>query len=363
MRCRYCGRLSAERLGDIAFGCRCGANPSRAKQTSHAPGEKRRELLKNSGLPVLGWWHHEANGTAQWETATVTAVREVAWRCPDCGLRFTARVSHMLHARQCPACEPRHRAERDATLERLRITPVAELPELLEAWADDEDPRTVFVAGDGGLRRFRCPRGHHPWVSPLRYLHSGCPSCRSLKTSADRQEAEAASGVPFRLSPEIAAQWHPTLNGRLSLAKISHGSRRTVWWQDPGCGHAWQDTPAERQKGQRLRCPVCHTILDSLAFHFPRPAAEWSPVNQVSPWHVRPTAQTLFVPAWVCSSDPEHTWQAPLASRSNGSGCPECRERGKSQVKLAHHAAAQHVFGTATSGLTVRHKAFAPRSY
>ncbi|MFD8478026.1 zinc-ribbon domain-containing protein [Kitasatospora sp. NPDC059673] len=360
VRCRYCGRQSAERLGDIAFGCRCGTNPSRARQTSNAPGEKNRELLKDSGLPVLAWWDHEANEAAQWETVTVTALREVAWRCPDCALRFTARVSHMLHNQQCPACEPRRRAEREAELARLEVTPVADVPELLEAWADEEDPHTVFVAADLTLRRFRCPQGHHPRVSPLRYLRSGCPSCRSLKTSAARQEIEAVEAAPFRLSPEIGAQWHPTRNGRISLAKISPKSRRTVWWQDPVCGHEWQDTPEQRDKGQRLRCPECRTILDSLAFHFPDLAAEWSPANPLSPWQVRPTAQTAFVPAWACPSG--HTWQAPLASRTNGSGCPECREHGKSQVELSHHRAAERVFGTAASGQSVRHSAFARRA-
>ncbi|WP_200895364.1 zinc-ribbon domain-containing protein [Kitasatospora griseola] len=360
VRCRDCGRLSAERLGDIAFGCQCRTNPNRARQTSNAPGKKQRDLLKDSGLPVLAWWDHEANDTAQWETVTLTALREVAWRCPDCDLRFTARVSHMLHSLQCPACEPKHRAERDAELARLAVTPVADVPALLDAWADEADPRSVFVAGDLTLRRFRCPQGHHPRVSPLRYLHSGCPSCRSRRTTEARQQIEAVGAAPYRLSPEIAGQWHPSLNGRTSLARISPRSRRTVWWQDPNCGHEWQETPEQRDKGQRLRCPVCRTILDSLAFHFPDLAAEWSPANPLSAWQVRPTAQTAFVPVWTCSDG--HTWHAPLASRANGSGCPECQEHGKSQVELAHHAAAQRIFGDAASGRTVRHDAFARRN-
>jgi len=145
------------------------------------------------------------------------------------------------------------------------------------------------------------------------------------------------------------------------LAKLSPRSRKAVWWQDPNCGHEWQDTPQLRDSGQRLRCPYCRTILDSLAFHFPGLAAEWSPENPVTAWQVRPTGQTSFVPGWVCTANPEHRWQAPLASRTNGSGCPECREQGKSQVELDHHAAAERAFGRASSGQAVRHEAFARR--
>ncbi|MFJ4673441.1 zinc-ribbon domain-containing protein [Kitasatospora purpeofusca] len=135
-----------------------------------------------------------------------------------------------------------------------------------------------------------------------------------------------------------------------------------MWWRDPGCGHEWQDTPEQRDKGHRLHCPGCRTVLDSLAFHFPALAAEWSPANPVSAWCVRPTARTSFVPAWVRSAIPEHVRRAPLPSRTNGSGCAECREHGKSRTELNRHEAAERAFGQASSGLAVRHDAFVRRT-
>ncbi|WP_442971726.1 zinc-ribbon domain-containing protein [Rhodococcus sp. LB1] len=59
---------------------------------------------------------------------------------------------------------------------------------------------------------------------------------------------------------------------------------------------------------------------------------------------------TPFVPEWICATNPGHTWQAPLSRRSNGAECPDCREAGKSRVELAHHAAAEELFGNARSG-------------
>lgn len=113
---------------------------------------------------------------------------------------------------------------------------------------------------------------------------------------------------------------------------------------------------------QRLRCPNCRTILDSLAWHDPALAAEWSPTNPITAWQVRPHAVTDFVPEWICATYPEHVWQAPLSARSNGEECPECRESGKSRIELDHHAAAADVFGRARSGVIVRDKAFTSRT-
>src|SRR6185312_1744697 len=115
-------------------------------------------------------------------------------------------------------------------------------------------------------------------------------------------------------------------------------------------------------KYQRWRCPNCRTILDSLAWHDPGLAAEWSSTNPLTAWQLRPTASTPFVPQWVCSINPEHVWTAPRASRSHGADCPECRQTGKSRVELGYHTAAAATFGDARSGVPLRDKAFTSRS-
>jgi len=361
VRCRYCSRLSAARLGDIGFGCQCQVNPRRERQTTKRAGSPKRDLLKDSELPVLDWWDHENNDTATWETATVKARREAAWRCPDCGLRFTRRILDMVNMRACPHCEPKRRAEREAQHARYQTTPVANVPELLAAWDNKTDPQTVMVA-DYQRRHLRCPRGHRSRQTPLTYLRNGCPSCRGQATRATSLEAIANDPEAFGLNVEIAAQWHPTKNGKTILATVSPGSRKLVWWRNEDCGHEWQETPARREQGQRLRCPQCRTILDSLAYHFPDLAAQWSPANPLSAWQVRPTGQTQFTPAWICSTNPDHVWRAPLSSRANGSGCPECRQHGKSRIELDHWEAAERAFGRASSGQPVRHEAFARRA-
>jgi hypothetical protein len=267
----------------------------------------------------------------------------------------------MMVSATCPDCEPARRAAWHEEYERYKVTPITEVPELLAAWADEADPATVMVAGSWHYR-FRCPEGHHPKLSPLTFLQSGCHLCRGYETRRARLASIEADPDGYQISQELASQWHPIKNGKTPLKKVSPGSQRLRWWRDPECGHEWQESPANRQKGPRLRCPTCRTILDSLAYHYPEIAAEWSATNPLSAWQVRPSGETAFTPIWVCRNNPDHVWQASLGSRSVGSGCPECRETGKSKIELEHHAAAQAVFGIATSGQRVASDAFRRRA-
>lgn len=350
-RCRRCGRVSAERMSDVAFGCTCSQNTRTSRR-----GVSGKVLLVDSNSRALEWWDHALNDESMLRTATTRATRKVCWVCPECELRFEQQVHLMAEHPRCPDCSAKRRVDRQAELERWRTTPVSEVPELLAAWADEADAGRAMV-NDHRLRRFRCTSGHYPRLTPLRYLESGCPFCRAntTRTASDRPTLATAQ-------PEIAAQWHHTKNGGLTPDKVTPESKRTAWWRSECCGYEWRESVRDRDKHRRLRCPKCESILDSLAWHDPGLAAEWSPSNPRSPWHVRPHATTRFLPEWVCSVNPKHVWRAPLASRSTGSGCPECREAGKSRVELDHFAAAERTFDAARSGVVLQHGDFRTRT-
>lgn len=185
---------------------------------------------------------------------------------------------------------------------------------------------------------------------------------RLAKPPAKPDLAELSGDSAPRLNPELVEQWHPLLNASLRVADISPISRRRIHWLDPVCGHQWIATPAEREKRERLRCPECRTILDSLAWHFPEVAAEWSTENPLSAWHVRPCGSLSFVPEWICPSDSAHRWRIGTNMRVHGSTCPQCRESGKSMVELRYFEAIRAAFGEAFSGLAIRDDAFTRRS-
>ncbi|MFC3963121.1 zinc-ribbon domain-containing protein [Nocardia jiangsuensis] len=358
VRCKVCRRLSAERLGDIGFGCACSRNgKSTAKSTVNVTKARPRTVrFKDSGSAAVGWWDHDRNDQNSFATAPRAATRQAAWKCPDCSHTFTASIQSMVDRPQCPRCEAERRDAWHREYEALKRTMVADHPELAAAWADPADPATVSIAGAMGLYKFSCTNGHHPRVTPHTFLERGCPHCSGAESLATGRNPRLAQECP-----EIATQWHPTRNGKLTPQDVPHDSRKVVWWLDSNCGHEWEDPVRDRNKYQRYRCPQCRTILDSLAYQYPLLAREWSPRNPISAWQVRPHGKTTFEPQWVCSDNPDHQWTATLTSRTNGSDCPDCKQAGKSAVELEHYAAAKTVFGRARSGVRLRSQHFTRR--
>lgn len=358
VRCRACGKISAERVGDFGSGCGCSRNGKSASKSrvNTTKSRARPELFKDSGCAVIAWWDHAQNSEADFETASLQARRVVAWKCPTCSYRFTEAIAEMVRWTQCPRCERERREDWGVLYEALKSTMVTDHPGLAAAWDDPKDPATVPIVGGWGNYRFACGNGHHPRLSPYTFLRSGCPHCRGAKTRKSGRNPRLAQECP-----EIASQWHPTRNGKRTPEDVPHNSKITAWWRDPDCGHEWEAVVTDRNKYQRYRCPQCHTILDSLAYQYPLLAQEWSADNPLSAWQVRPHGQTAFEPEWVCTNNSAHVWHASLTSRTNGSDCPECRQAGKSAVELDYFAAAKTVFGSARSGVKLRSKQFSRR--
>ena len=126
------------------------------------------------------------------------------------------------------------------------------------------------------------------------------------------------------LNPALAAQWHPTRNGDLTPAKVFPTSDLKVWWQCEN-GHEWQSIIFFRDRG--VGCPYCSrytpiTGENDLQTLNPSLAAQWHTTKNgdLSPEMFFPTStQKVW---WQCEKG--HTWQASIAARNNGSGCPIC---------------------------------------
>ena len=88
--------------------------------------------------------------------------------------------------------------------------------------------------------------------------------------------------VPLSQShPLLAAQWHPTKNGKLTPDDIKENNTRPIWWVCPK-GHEWQARTWHRTH-QGNACPFCAgrkvAPEDTLLVRFPAIAAEWHPTK------------------------------------------------------------------------------------
>jgi DNA-directed RNA polymerase subunit RPC12/RpoP len=192
-------------------------------------------------------------------------------------------------------------------------------PQLAKEWHStkngDLSPKDVFHHS-GKKVWWVCDRGHE-WQAIInnRASGTGCPFCKGNKVCNDTSFAT--------LKPKLAKEWHPTKNGKLKAKDVTIHSAKKVWWKCSK-GHEWKAIVASRTAGNK--CPYCNGRKlckeSSLAVVNPTLAKEWHPTKngKLTPKDVLPSSPKKVW--WKCSNG--HEWQAGIAYRGRGRGCPYC---------------------------------------
>ena len=123
------------------------------------------------------------------------------------------------------------------------------------------------------------------------------------------------------------AEWNYEKNGNLNPHELTAFSSKKVWWLCDK-GHEWEARIRDRVGGSR--CPYCAGSLPipghtDLATIHPRIAREWHPTKNGNLKPCDVTFKSGKKVWWLCSKG--HEWQATVASRNKGNGCPYCSGR------------------------------------
>lgn len=96
-----------------------------------------------------------------------------------------------------------------------------------------------------------CKEGHSYQTSLVSRTQSktGCPYCTRRKVLPGFNDLATEH-------PDLAKEWHPTLNGDLTPDQIISGSDKKVWWICDE-GHVWQASVKGRTGTIKRGCPVC----------------------------------------------------------------------------------------------------------
>jgi hypothetical protein len=127
--------------------------------------------------------------------------------------------------------------------------------------------------------------------------------------------------------PSLVAEFHPVKNATLTPEDLRYGSNQKVWWVCPN-GHEYQTTVRNRTS-RRVGCPYCAgkrvDEYNSLQATVPEVAKDWDLKANLplTPENVSKFSNKRVW--WECSKG--HKWQAAIASRTRGTGCPECSGR------------------------------------
>ena len=271
-----------------------------------------RSLLEAS-IELAAEWHPTLNGNLIPENASVGSGKKYWWH-GKCGHTWDSTINSRILAPGCPVCSGRRVQVGVSDLQTTH-------PELASEWHPDlnGDLKPTEVSRVYGKNVWWLGKCGHTWDNNVaqRLRVPPCPVCSGRRVQAGFNDLETTD-------PEISLEWHPSLNGKLKPTDVSRGSGLVVWWLGK-CGHSWDTKVAAKIRNPG--CPICsgHRVqsgFNDLATTHPSLAAEWDfeANSDCSPTTISAGSNNKVWWRANCS----HRWDALIASRVSGHGCPYC---------------------------------------
>ncbi|WP_448412428.1 zinc-ribbon domain-containing protein [Mycolicibacterium sp. XJ652] len=209
-------------------------------------------------------------------------------------------------------------------------------PEIAREWDSElNHPLTANMVAPGSKRKvgWVCARCKFKWQARVNSRTGGghgCPACGRRAAGKAKSAPRPGESLAEKL-PDVAAEWHPTLNGDLTPHDVGFSSNKRVWWLCRSCGNEWQVQVSNRRHG--AACKKCSSKAmtvpkpgNSLAERCPSVAAEWHPTlnGDLTPSDV---AFSKKEKAWWICAQCGNVWEASIGNRAAGGGCPPCGRR------------------------------------
>lgn len=201
---------------------------------------------------IAAMWHPTKNGSDTPQMANASNRRKVWWRC-SVGHEWQASIcSRTAEGGDCPVCGGKTVISGTNDL-------MSMYPELAAEWhpvrnggllPKDVSPQSYYKVW------WVCDRGHE-YAATIRNRTAraeACPYCEGKKVLVGFNDLATEY-------PEIASQWHPTMNESLTPEAVSSRSVKKVWWRCAE-GHEWRAVVFSRTGEESRGCPFCAGKVD-----------------------------------------------------------------------------------------------------
>ena len=239
--------------------------------------------------------------------------KKVWWKCSS-GHEWQATIGSRNKGNGCPHCSGRLVIKGKNDLQTIN-------PILVKEWNYEKNngltPMDITPNSDKKLW-WKCSNGHE-WQARIADRNSGhgCPYCAGQKVLKGNNDLQT-------VNPILAKEWNYEKNNGLTPTDVMPNSSKKVWWKCSE-GHEWQAIIADRNRG--CGCPYCAGRKVAKGYNDlqtvnPILASEWNfeKNNGLTPMDITPNSGKKVW--WKCSKG--HEWQARIANRNKGSGCPYC---------------------------------------
>ena len=191
-------------------------------------------------------WHPTRNGGLSPQMVVAGSRRKVWWQCEN-GHEWQASILSRVGGSGCPVEAGKLVLPGENDL-------ATAYPEIAAQWDGEKNgnltPQRVSPYSNR-TAWWRCDRGHsyQAAVAHRTSASSDCPYCTGRRVLPGFNDLKSQQ-------PEVAAQWHPTLNGALRPDMVTCGSRKKVWWEC-AYGHVWKAVINSRTGKDQCGCPAC----------------------------------------------------------------------------------------------------------
>ena len=270
-------------------------------------------------------WHPTNNGDLKPYNFTIKSGKKVWWRCDKADdHEWSAKISDRSNGSDCPYCNGNK-----VVLSNCLATTH---PDLAKEWHPTKNEKLTpsdVTNGSGKKVWWKCNvADDHEWRATIIDRQKGnCPCCNGKKV--------VLSNCLQTTNPDLAKQWHPTKNGKLTPSDVVSGSNKKVWWKcDKADDHEWEISPNTRGENG---CPCCRglkvVLSNCLATTHPKLAKQWHPTKngELTPGDV--TSGSNKKAWWQCDKANDHEWVVAVYDRLDR-GCPYCTLTPQSKQEL-----------------------------
>lgn len=240
----------------------------------------------------------------------------VWWKCVN-GHSWQARIADRTKGTGCPYCSNMRvlKGYND-----LAVTS-PQLAQEFDNKLNGKKRAYDFTEGSGDIVWWKCVYGHS-WKARVSDRKKGrnCPYCAGRLPIVGKTDL-------MKKNPRLAMEFDEKKNDGKKASEYTFRSNKKVWWKC-GYGHEWMASVNSRTSGNG--CPYCagkipvkgendlETLIPYLAEEFDREKNVGKSANDYS-------VSSAFMVWWKCSNG--HRWQARIADRKRGKGCPYCSGR------------------------------------
>lgn len=265
-------------------------------------------------------WDYEKNGPINpREIAPAATKPKYWWLCSE-GHSWEAPTSNRVSGGAgCPYCSGHRAIIGETNLATLRPDLFKEIIISLNNHIDLDQ---LSVASETKIW-WQCELNHHylASVGNRSIGGGGCPYCSGHKVLLGFNDLAT-------VNPSLVEEWDFEKNLRQTPQTVSASSNKIAFWKCSE-GHEWKTSLNNRTRG--TGCPTCagNTLtvgVNDLASTNPLLASEWD-FEKNSPLTPDQVAQFNKTKVWWhCPNG--HSFQANIANRGNGTGCPTCSKTG-----------------------------------